>query len=316
MGDPAGIGLEIAAKAWAALRRSGPAFALIADPEAVRATGAPVQAVADIREAPGCFPEALPVLERALARAAAPGRPDPANAEAILDSIRQGVALALAGAAGGLVTLPIAKHVLYQAGFAFPGHTEFIADLSGAETPVMMLAGPSLRVALASIHVPLRAAPDLITRERLLAVARVTLQALSRDFGIAQPRLAIAGLNPHAGEAGALGREELEVINPAAAELRAEGFDVTDARPADSLFHAEARATYDAALAMTHDQGLIPIKTLHFWDAVNLTLGLPIVRASPDHGVGFDIAGRGLARPDSLIAALRLASELAARREA
>jgi len=339
MGDPAGIGPEILLKAWSALRRGGPTFFLIGAPEALaplqqerrfRAPNptksgpdiiddaleadAPIAVIAAPSDAAACFSHALPVLPLRLTTPVQPGRPDPSHAQAIIEAIRLGVQLCLREEASGLVTLPIAKAALYGAGFGFPGHTEFIADLCGASNPVMMLAGPSLRVALATIHTPLRLVPDQLSAARIETVARVTLEALQRDFGIAAPRLALAGLNPHAGEGGAIGREEIETINPAAAALRAQGWRVTDAQPADSLFHAEARAGYDAVVAMTHDQGLIPIKTLHFWDAVNLTLGLPIVRASPDHGTGFDIAGRGVARPDSLIAALRLADEIARRR--
>lgn len=316
MGDPAGIGLEIAAKAWEALRGQGAVFALLGDPAALHlvAPNTPIARISRLAEAAEAFGQALPVLPIALAAPLTPGEPNPANAPATIEAIRQGVALAQAGEAAGLVTLPIAKSVLYESGFRFPGHTEYVAHLTGAPSPVMMLAGASLRVALATIHLPLRAVADALSGPQIETVARVVLRALERDFGIPRPRLALAGLNPHAGEAGALGREELEIINPAAARLRAEGYDVSDAKPADSLFHAEARARYDAVLAMTHDQGLIPIKTLHFWDAVNVTLGLPIVRTSPDHGVGFDIAGQGVARADSLMAAIQLAAELAARR--
>jgi 4-hydroxythreonine-4-phosphate dehydrogenase len=212
--------------------------------------------------------------------------------------------------------------VLYDAGFTFPGHTEFVADLTktapapNPRGPVMMLAGSSLRVSLVSIHLPLRGAIDTLNLEEIIRVGRVTDAALRRDFGISAPRIALAGINPHAGEAGSLGREEIEIINPAAARLREAGVNVTDAQAPDSLFHAEARARYDAVLAMYHDQGLIPLKTLHFWDGVNITLGLPIVRTSPDHGTGFDIAGKNKARADSMIAALAMARDFAARRAA
>lgn len=318
MGDPAGIGLEIAAKAWQALRVQGPVFFVIGDPEALAAAapGVALHTIASPEEAPPAFFSALPVLPLHLASPPTPGQPDPANGPAIIEAIRRGVGFAQSGAAGGLVTLPIAKSVLYKSGFGFPGHTEYIAHLTGAAAPVMMLAGESLRVALATIHLPLRDVPQALRPERLEQVARTTLAALHRDFGLSQPRLAVAGLNPHAGENGALGLEEQEIINPVMARLRAQGHQVSDAQPADSLFHSEARANYDAVLAMTHDQGLIPLKTLHFWDAVNVTLGLPIVRTSPDHGTGFAIAGRGIARADSLIAALRLAGAIAARRAA
>jgi 4-hydroxythreonine-4-phosphate dehydrogenase len=224
------------------------------------------------------------------------------------------------GRASALVTLPIAKHVLQGAGFRFPGHTEFIAHLTAGETwphargPVMMLAGPSLKVALATIHTPLAKVAAELSRDRIAHVGRVLGEALQRDFGIVKPRIALCGLNPHAGEDGHIGREEIEVVNPAAAMLREQGWDVRDARSADALFHESARANYDAVIALYHDQGLIPIKTLHFWDAVNITLGLPIVRTSPDHGTGFDIAGKGVACADSFRAALKLAWEMAQRR--
>lgn len=315
MGEPAGIGLELLALAWRTLRTEGPPFFVVGDPGALAAAGAEALIEIDAPEqADAHFAQALPVLPLALPSRPQPGRPDPANASAVLASIARATALAQAQEAGGVVTLPIAKAVLYEAGFAFPGHTEFLAHLTGAPRPVMMLAGASLRVALATIHLPLTQAAAALSTPGLAEIGRIVLAALRRDFGVAAPRLAFAGLNPHAGEQGAIGREEIEVINPAATLLRAEGHDVRDAAPADSLFHPEARARYDAVLAMTHDQGLIPVKTLHFWDAVNVTLGLPIVRTSPDHGVGLDIAGQRLARPDSLIAALRLAGDMAARR--
>ena len=327
MGDPAGVGLELAARVWAD-RQGAPDFFLVGDADAfVRACqriGAPApalnvaRAIGDIALEPG----KLAVLETPLAMEETPGAPDPVNAAATIDAIEQGVACVLQGAASALVTLPIAKSVLHDASFGFPGHTEFIAHLTesmawpGARGPVMMLSGASLKVALVSIHVPLTKAIGLVTRERIAHVARVTGEALQRDFGIAAPRLALCGLNPHAGEHGRIGREEIEIINPAAAMLRAEGWDIADARSADALFHEEARAGYDAAIALYHDQGLIPLKTLHFWDGVNTTLGLPIIRTSPDHGTGFDIAGKGVARADSFRAALVAAAQMAARRAA
>lgn len=319
MGDPAGIGLEIAGKAWRS--QAVPPFCLIGDlAAAIALSGAPVQAVSRVSDALGVFAQALPVLPIGSAGPVRPGEPDRAHASAIIASIECGVAAALKGEAAALVTLPIAKAPLYEAGFRFPGHTEFVAELTksapmiGQRGPVMMLAGPSLKVALVTIHLPLRDVPEALTQARIIDTARVVAQALKGDFGIAQPRIALIGLNPHAGEGGALGREEIDIINPAAAALRAEGIDISDARPADASFHPEARAGYDAAIAMHHDQGLIPLKMLHFWEAVNLTLGLPIVRTSPDHGTGFDIAGKGMARPDSLIAALQLAADIAERR--
>jgi 4-hydroxythreonine-4-phosphate dehydrogenase len=262
----------------------------------------------------------LPVDTLALVVEEQPGLLATENAHVVIGAIEQGVAAVRDGKASALCTLPIAKASLYSAGFAFPGHTEFLAhltrDMAWSETrgPVMMLAGPSLRVVLATIHTPFAAVPSALSVERIVQVGRVTGEALKRDFSIASPRLALAGLNPHAGESGTIGREELEIINPAAAVLRAEGWDITDAQPADTLFHDDARKTYDAALCLYHDQALIPLKTLHFWDSANITLGLPIIRTSPDHGVGFDIAGKDLARIDSFVAALRAAHDMAARR--
>ncbi|HZZ88413.1 MAG TPA: 4-hydroxythreonine-4-phosphate dehydrogenase PdxA, partial [Caulobacteraceae bacterium] len=222
----------------------------------------------------------------------------------------------------GVVTAPIAKATLYEAGFKYPGHTEFIgaltadAPMPGARGPVMMLTAQDLRVALATVHEPLARVPALVTHDRIVLVGRVVAEALARDFGLAKPRLVVAGLNPHAGEGGSIGREEQTTVGPAVAALLAAGIDARGPLPADSLFHDDARRTYDAAICLYHDQALIPVKMLDFWGGVNLTLGLPIVRTSPDHGTAFDIAGKGLARPDSLIAAIRLASEIAARRRA
>jgi len=327
MGDPAGVGPEITAGAWRALRGTGPAFALVGDPELAadaltRAGLPPPQAIDSMADAAAAFDRGLPVLPLTLETPATPGRPDPANAPAVIASIDEAVRLALAGEALAAVTNPVAKSALYEHGFAFPGHTEYLAHLAEradwphARGPVMMLSGGGLRVALVTVHLPLAAVPGAVTRARIAQVARVTHEALARDFGVARPRLALAGLNPHAGEAGRLGDEEAETLNPAAAALRADGIDISDARPADTLFHAEARAGYDAAICMYHDQGLVPVKTLDFHGGVNATLGLPLVRTSPDHGTAFDIAGQGTARPDSLIAAIRLAAEMGARRRA
>ncbi len=325
MGDPAGIGLELAARVWAD-RQGAPDFFLVGDSDAFaranKRLGLPAPALNVVRNFADVSTQAdvLTVLEAPLAMEETPGEPDPVNAGATIDAIERGVAAVLEGAASALVTLPIAKSVLHDASFGFPGHTEFIAHLTEsvpwAQTrgPVMMLAGASLKVALATIHLPLAQAVSAVTRERIVHVVRVTGEALKRDFGIAAPRIALCGLNPHAGEHGRIGREEVEIINPAAAMLRAEGWDVSDARSADALFHEAARAGYDAAIALYHDQGLIPLKTLHFWDGVNITLGLPLIRTSPDHGTGFDIAGKGLARADSFRAALAAAAAMAARR--
>jgi 4-hydroxythreonine-4-phosphate dehydrogenase len=326
MGDPAGIGLELAARVWAERTADTPPFFFVGDPDALARASArlglakPQLNIVDDAAKFDANADTLTVLHMPLAMEETPGEPDPVNADATIGAIERGVNAVRAGAASGLVTLPIAKDVLQRTGFAFPGHTEFVAHLTkddawpGARGPVMMLAGPSLRVALATIHTPLARVPKELTHARIVDVGRVVAEALQRDFGVDKPRIALCGLNPHAGEAGHIGREEIEIINPAAAALRGEGWDVSDARSADALFHEEARKSYDAAIALYHDQGLIPIKTLHFWDGVNITLGLPIIRTSPDHGVAFNIAGEGVARADSFRAALHMAAAMAARR--
>ncbi len=321
MGDPAGIGPEIIVKAWEALRQDGPVFMVVGDHDALAAAssrgGARLRRIGAPESAAAIFHDALPVLDLPLLSPVVAGKPSPAYAPAIIRWIETGVGLALSGAVCGLVTAPIAKKPLYEAGFSFPGHTEFLAELTagaaydGPRGPVMMLAAAGLKTVLATIHLPLAAAISSLNTARIVEVGRVAAFALAKDFGIERPRLALAGLNPHAGEDGALGREEIEIVNPAAAQLRALGIDCADARPADSLFHEAARARYDAVICLYHDQALIPVKTLDFWGGVNASLGLPIVRTSPDHGVGYDIAGRGLARADSLIAALHMAQEMA-----
>ena len=320
MGDPAGIGPEITIKAWEALRASAEhAFAVVAPPAIF--AGIPYRVITNITEAGAVFRDALPILSIDGAVGMA-GHPTSENAAAVIASIDTAVALCLSKQADGVVTNPIAKHVLYEAGFQFPGHTEFLGHLSQdhdapyAPGPVMMLAAQDLRVGLATVHVSLKSAATQLSTDRIIRTARVMLGALAIDFGMKNPRLALTGLNPHAGEGGALGREEIEIINPAAQALRDEGFDVADAQPADTLFHAEARRTYDAVLAMYHDQGLIPVKTLDFHGGVNITLGLPFIRTSPDHGTAFGIAGQGIARPDSLIAAIKKAREIANNRHA
>jgi 4-hydroxythreonine-4-phosphate dehydrogenase len=326
LGDPAGIGPEITVKAWRALRSAGPAFMVVGDFESLNAAAAGgssnLQRVTSADEAARVFAAALPVLDLPLQASVVAGHADAAHAPMVVRWIETAVGLALSGDVEGVVTAPIAKAPLYAAGFGFPGHTEFLAELTaaarydGARGPVMMLTAGGLKVSLATIHLPISRVPAALTIETVVNAGLVTAQALRGDFGVARPRIALAGLNPHAGEGGTLGREEIEIIGPAARALRDLGVDCGDPRPADTLFHAEARATYDAVVCMYHDQALIPVKMLDFWGGVNLTLGLPIVRASPDHGVGYDIAGRGLARPDSLIAAVRLAHEVAARRRA
>jgi 4-hydroxythreonine-4-phosphate dehydrogenase len=250
------------------------------------------------------------------------GQPSAAAARSVIQWIETGVGLALSGAVSGLVTAPIAKAPLYEAGFRFPGHTEFLGELTqaarydGARGPIMMLAVPGLRTTLVTVHEPLAKVSGLLSIEKIVNAGLVTAQALRRDFGIATPRLFIAGFNPHAGESGSIGREEAEIIDPAVRALRDLGIDVQGPFPADSLFPEDMRKRYDAAVCMYHDQALIPVKMLDFWGGVNVTLGLPIVRTSPDHGTAFDIAGRGLARADSLVAAIRAAEDIAVRRAA
>jgi 4-hydroxythreonine-4-phosphate dehydrogenase len=322
LGDPAGIGPEIIAAAWSALRSSGPAFFVVGDAATMRGAGVAVRPIVRASEVAAVFGETLPVLDMPLAEPVMPGQPSPAAAPSVIAWIEKAVSLALAGEAGGVVTAPIAKAALYDAGFTYPGHTEFVgaltaaAPFAGARGPVMMLTAQDLRAALVTVHAPLAKVPALITRERIVATGRVVAEALVRDFGLASPRLVVAGLNPHAGEGGAIGGEEVATVAPAVAALRALGIDARGPLPADSLFHEAARRTYDAAICLYHDQALIPVKMLDFWGGVNLTLGLPIVRTSPDHGTAFDIAGKGQARPDSLIAAIRLAAKVAGRRTA
>lgn len=315
-GDPAGVGAEIAAAAWTQLRAEAP-FALIGDADWIAAAGVPVARIARIEDAPAAAREALPVLHRPLARAVAPGRPDPANAAAQIASIEEAVALAHAGRAGGVVTLPISKKQLRDgAGFEHPGHTEFLAALDGAPRPVMLLAGPAMKVVPVTIHIPINEVPAALTADLLEESARILDHALRRDFGVARPRIAVAGLNPHAGEGGMIGREEIETIIPALDRLRAEGLTIAGPLPADTMFHPPARAKWDAALCMYHDQALIPIKTLDFDRGVNATLGLSFIRTSPDHGTAYDIAGQGVASPQSLIESLRMAAGMAAARAA
>ena len=321
MGDPAGIGPEIIVKAWAALRAAGPAFLVVGDHQSLASAGATrLQRIASPEDAARCFADALPVIDLPLSGPVVSGRPSSAHAGAVVRWIETGAGLTLSGSVSALVTAPIAKAPLYEAGFAFPGHTEFLGELTRVQDrpaprgPVMMLTAQDLRTVLVTIHEPITAVAALLTTQRIVETGLVTARALKVDFGIEHPRLAVAAFNPHAGESGSLGREEIEIIRPACAELKRLGVDCTDPKPADSLFHEGARRGYDAVLCMYHDQALIPVKMLDFWGGVNVTLGLPIVRTSPDHGVGYDIAGRGLARPDSLIAALRLAAAISGRR--
>ena len=317
MGDPAGIGPEITVKAWKVLKGHPElAFAVIAPPRVLEQYGGKVETISKLSEASEAFPKAIPALPIE-GRIAKSGQPSPDHAMAITESIERAVGRCLNGEADGVVTNPIAKEVLYEAGFKFPGHTEYLGELTQsakppyARGPVMMLAGGGLRVGLATVHLALKDAAAQLSADVILNNARVMDGALKCDFGITTPRISLTGLNPHAGEGGALGMEERNIINPAARVLREEGLDVTDAQPADTLFHAEAREGYDAVLAMYHDQGLIPVKTLDFHGGVNITLGLPIVRTSPDHGTAFGIAGQNKARPDSLIAAIKAARMIA-----
>lgn len=312
MGDPAGIGGEIALGAWRQ-RADLPPFFAIDDPSRLRALGPdPIEIIDSPERAPEAFPRALPVLPLPLPVSSHPGRPEPANAEATIASIDRAVALARAGHAAAVVTNPISKKLLKEgAGFAFPGHTEYLAHLGGVERTVMMLAAPGLRVVPVTTHIPLADVPRALTAPLIVETARILHQALIRDFGIANPRLAISGLNPHAGEGGTMGREEIDVIEPALGELRESGIDAAGPLPADTMFHPAARARYDAAITMYHDQGLVALKTLDFTRGVNVTLGLPFIRTSPDHGTAYDIAGTGQADPTSLIEALRLADRMA-----
>ncbi len=323
-GDPAGIGPELALKAWLMRREAGlPAFAVIGDPVHLRGLAqslgwdVPV-AESAVADAPRIFDSALPVLPLHHRLAARPGRPDPATAGGTIEAIETAVQLVRNREAAALITNPIAKHVLYEAGFRHPGHTEFLAALaakpgSKPPHPVMMLWSEGLAVVPVTVHIPLARVPEALTTDLVVATGRIVARDLRERFGLASPRLAIAGLNPHAGESGTMGLEDRDVVEPAVAQLRREGIDADGPHPADTLFHVRARRRYDAVLAMYHDQALIPIKTIAFDEAVNVTLGLPFVRTSPDHGTAFDIAGQGIARPDSLMAALKLAHRLGAR---
>jgi 4-hydroxythreonine-4-phosphate dehydrogenase len=322
LGEPAGIGPDITIKAW--LRRDElklPAFYLLGDRDFIGrradALGVDIK-LADVgaEGAAAAFARALPVVSTGHAATAQPGRPDDRSADAALASIRQAVSEVAARRAGAVVTNPIAKGVLYRAGFRHPGHTEYLAELAASNghvpQPVMLLWSPVLAVVPVTIHVPVREAVAQLTTDLIVSTARIVAASLKSRFGLAHPRLAISGLNPHAGEDGTIGTEETTVIAPAIEILRGDGIDVRGPLPADTMFHDAARKNYDCAICMYHDQALIPIKTLAFDDAVNVTLGLPFIRTSPDHGTAFDIAGTGRANPASLIAALRLAERMAA----
>ena len=318
LGDPAGIGPEVIAKCWDNRAEFGlPPFVAIGDPRSISAVwDGPIELVDNPRQADSAFDYALPLIQLASAQADLPGHPSVAGAHCSLDALEIAVGLARSGSAAAVVTGPVSKEQLYSIGFSHPGQTEFVAERCGVSpgNVVMMLAGPSLRTIPVTTHLPLKDVPQALTSALIESRGRAALRGLQRHFGIPEPRLAVSGLNPHAGESGELGREELEIIAPAIAALAAEGWRVTGPHPADTMFHDRARANYDAALCMYHDQALIPIKALHFEDAVNVTLGLPIVRTAPDHGTAFDIAGQDRADPRPMAAALRMAAENAVMR--
>jgi len=315
LGDPAGIGPEIVAKSWVMREaRSLPPFFAVGDIQSIRAVWlGPVAKVESPEEAAEIFDRALPCMQVADAGEIIPGTPSIDGARTAFQSLEVAVGLARSGSAAGIVTAPVGKEQLYSVGFTHPGQTEFVAERCGVsrDNAVMMLAGPSLRVVPVTVHISLAAVPAALTVELIRARALATAKGLHRNFHIASPRLAVAGLNPHAGEGGALGREEIEIIRPAIESLREDGLDIVGPLAADGMFHARARETYDAALCMYHDQALIPIKTLNFDEGVNITLGLPIVRTSPDHGTAFGIAGSDSANPGAMIAALRMAADAA-----
>lgn len=321
-GDPAGIGPDIALQAW--LKRDElalPPFLYIGDPEVlkVRARQLELEVVVeetDAAHASDVFARALPVLSIPTGVDVLAGKPHVANARGTIAAIETAVALCLQGTVRAVVTNPIAKSVLYEAGFGFPGHTEFLADLAarakgGSVMPVMMLAGPKLKAVPVTIHIPLKDVPGALTEDLIVDTCRIVAKDLSNRFGIASPRLAVAGLNPHAGENGAIGHEDNDIIHPAIRRLRDDGIDAFGPLPADTMFHDDARERYDVAICMYHDQALIPAKALGFDDSVNVTLGLPFIRTSPDHGTAFGLAGSGFAKETSLVAALRMADRMA-----
>ena len=317
LGDPAGIGPEILAKAWERREAEGlaPFFAVGGAEALTQVWDGPVRIIAYPDEAESCFGRALPLIRIEGGGPVTPGLPTLEGARGSLDALELAVGLARSGAASGLVTGPVSKAQLYAVGFVHPGQTEFVAERCGvaADMVAMMLAGPTLRTVPVTTHVPLADVAGLLTTELIVAKGRTTIRGLRRLFGIARPRLAVAGFNPHAGEQGALGREEIDLVIPAIERLRDEDADISGPHPPDTMFHARMRSTYDAALCLYHDQALVPLKTLHFDEGVNVTLGLPIVRASPDHGTAFAIAGQGRADPGAMIAALKMAAEAARR---
>jgi 4-hydroxythreonine-4-phosphate dehydrogenase len=315
LGDPAGIGPEIVAKSWVMREARGlPPFFAVGDAASLRAVWlGPIAMIGSTEEAAAAFGTALPCLQVAEAGPIVPGSPTIDGARTAFQALEVSVGLARQGSAAGIVTAPVGKEQLYGVGFTHPGQTEFVAERCGVSphNAVMMLAGPSLKVVPITIHIPLAQVPAALTIDLIRARALTTAKGLQRNFGIARPRLAVAGLNPHAGENGALGREEIDVIRPAIEALRADGLDIVGPLAADGMFHTRARETYDVALCMYHDQALIPIKTLSFDEGVNITLGLPIVRTSPDHGTAFGIAGTDSANPGAMMAALKMAAEAA-----
>ena len=320
LGDPAGIGPEVVGKCWDHRDRFGlPPFVAIGDPRSLAAVwDGPIATIDDPVEADSAFDVGLPILPMGSVDGDIPGHPSVAGAHCSLDALELAVGLARSGSAAAVVTGPVSKQQLYAIGFAHPGQTEFVAERCGVApgNVAMMLAGPSLRTVPVTTHVPLDRVSSMLSPNLIENRGRAALRGLQRNFGIADPRLAISGLNPHAGEGGALGREEIDLIIPAIEALRAEGWRVTGPHPADTMFHTAARGQYDAALCMYHDQALIPLKALHFEEGVNITLGLPIVRTAPDHGTAFDIAGQDRADPRAMAAAMRMAAECATHRSA
>jgi 4-hydroxythreonine-4-phosphate dehydrogenase len=319
LGDPAGIGPEVVAKCWDGRSEFNlPPFVAIGDPRSIaHVWDGPIELIEDPRQADSAFDYGLPLIQIAAADGDLPGQPSVSGAHCSLDSLEIAVGLARSGSASAVVTGPVSKEQLYAIGFAHPGQTEFVAERCGVGrgNVAMMLAGPTLRTVPVTTHLPLAEVAANISSALIEARGRTTLRGLQRNFGIADPTLAVSGLNPHSGEGGSLGREEIDLIEPAIAALRAEGWRVTGPHPADTMFHSAARARYDAALCMYHDQALIPLKALHFEDGVNVTLGLPIIRTAPDHGTAFDIAGQDRADPRPLAAAIRMAAFCAAHRE-
>lgn len=317
MGEPAGVGGELTLKAWENRREHGlPVFFAIDDPARLRALGdVPVQEIDHLAQAEEVFDNALPVLPLSLAEPAIVGSLNPKNGAAVLESIERAVEFCMAGEAAGVVTNPIHKAALYDIGFNYPGHTEYVAALCGQdETPVMMLSAKDLRVVPLTVHIPLKQVSQVVTEDLIKEKLRIVNESFKRDYKIASPRIAVCGLNPHAGENGKIGLEDQDVIAPALLLLKNESIDVSGPYPADTLFHDEARQNYDVAIGMYHDQVLAPLKTLDFYGGVNVTLGLSVVRTSPDHGTALDIAGKGVARADSLVNAIKTAAEIAKNR--